>query len=68
LSKGEPKVEGLHYNPIHQEIVGGIKVNYGYEVLAAHRFYNDIALLPGTGKLMAPRRVSTYPGNNILTW
>jgi hypothetical protein len=51
LGKREPKVEGLHNNPIHQEIMGGIKVNYGYEVLAAHRFYNDVTLLSGTRKL-----------------
>jgi hypothetical protein len=50
LSKREPKVEGLHNNPIHQKIVGGIRIDYSYKVLAAHRFYNNIALLPRTGK------------------
>jgi hypothetical protein len=51
LGKGEPKVEGLHDDPIHQKIMRGIKVNYGHEVLAIHGLYNDITLLPGTRKL-----------------
>jgi hypothetical protein len=51
MSKGKPKIESLHDDPVHQKIVRGIKVNYSHEVLATHRFYNDITLLPGTGKL-----------------
>jgi hypothetical protein len=51
VSKGKPKIESLNDDPVHQKIVRGIKINYSHEVLATHRFYNDITLLPGTGKL-----------------
>jgi hypothetical protein len=50
LGERKPKVEGLHDNPIHQKIVGGMRINYGYKVLAAHRFYDNVTLLPRTRK------------------
>jgi hypothetical protein len=28
-SEREPKVKSLHNNPIHQKVVGRIRVNYG---------------------------------------
>jgi hypothetical protein len=40
----------LYDNPIHQKIVGGIRVKYSHEILSAHRLYNDVTLFPGTGE------------------
>jgi hypothetical protein len=51
LGEREPQVKGLYDNPIHQKIVGGIRINYGHEILSAHGLYNDVTLFPGTRKL-----------------
>jgi hypothetical protein len=40
----------LYNNPIHQKVVGGIRVNYSHEIPSAHRLYNNVTLFPGTGE------------------
>jgi hypothetical protein len=47
--KRKPKVESLHYYPIHKKVMGRVRVNHSDEFTSVHRIHNDITFLPGAG-------------------